>query len=164
MNDFQRLYERYARDLYRFALSLCGNPAEAEDLVADSFVRLWAAPGEIRDATVKAYLFTIARNLFLTRRRSAARHVPLDESLADPGRRQDDRAAASVELARLRSLLSALADTDRAALLMRGSDGLTYEEIGRALGVTAGAARVRVHRARLQLAKGLGRTLGRTTS
>ena len=45
---------RYAGPLYRFALSLCRNQAEAEDLVADAFVQPWTAPGELREATVKA--------------------------------------------------------------------------------------------------------------
>lgn len=163
MTDFQSLYDRYAKHLYRFALSLCGNSAEAEDLVADTFVRLWAAPGEIRDTTVKAYLFTILRNLFLTRRKVAARHVPLDDTLVDPSRPQDDRAAAVVELACFREHLAGLADADRTALLMRGAEGRTYEEIGRALGLSTGAARVRVHRARVQLARAIGRTVGRTS-
>jgi RNA polymerase sigma-70 factor, ECF subfamily len=163
MTDFQALYERYARQLYCFALALCGNQAEAEDLVADTFVRLWAAPGEIRDVTIKAYLFTILRNLFLTRRRTAGRFLPLDETLKDPSRRQDDRAAAVLELSQVEKHLAALADTDRTALLMRGAEGYSYEQIASALGLTAGAARVRVHRARVQLAKAIGKTL-RSTS
>ena len=159
MHDFEGLYGRYARSLYRFAVGLSGNPAEAEDLVADAFVRLWAAPGEIREATVKAYLFTIVRNLFLTRRKRAARHVPLDEQLADTGRAPDDRASAVHELAALRQQLTGLGETDRTALLMRTGEGRSYEEIAAALGLSAGAVRVRVHRARMQLARAIGHTL-----
>jgi RNA polymerase sigma-70 factor (ECF subfamily) len=163
MNDFQALYERYSRDLYRFALVLSGRPADAEDLVADTFVRLWAAPGEIRETTVKAYLFTILRNLFLSRRRTAGRNVPLEDTLQDPAPRHDERAAAQWELAAVRQHLAAMTDLDRTALLMRGPEGRSYEEIGTALGVSAGAARVRVHRARVQLAKAIGKTLRRTS-
>lgn len=159
MHDFEGLYGRYAKSLYRFAVGLSGNPAEAEDLVADAFVRLWAAPGEIREATVKAYLFTIVRNLFLTRRTRAARHVPLDDQLADTGRAPDDRASAIHELAAVRQQLTALGETDRTALLMRTAEGRSYDEIAAALGLSAGAVRVRVHRARMQLARAIGRTL-----
>jgi RNA polymerase sigma-70 factor (ECF subfamily) len=159
MNDFQGIYDHYAKALYRFAVALSGNPAEAEDLVADAFVRLWAAPGEIREATVKAYLFTIVRNLFLTRRRQAARHVPLEEGLADPAQGRDTHAAAAQELARLRPHLAALDQTDRTALLMRTAEGYSYDDIGAALGLSAGAVRVRVHRARARLARAIGRTL-----
>ena len=123
-------------------------------------MRLWAAPGEIREATVKAYLFTIVRNLFLTRRTRAARHVPLDDQLADSwtcARRP--RPSAIHELAAVRQQLTALGETDRTALLMRTAEGRSYDDIAAALGLSAGAVRVRVHRARMQLARAIGRTL-----
>ena len=44
MISFHELYERHARDVYRFALFLTGNPAAAEDLTSDTFVRAWKAP------------------------------------------------------------------------------------------------------------------------
>jgi RNA polymerase sigma-70 factor (ECF subfamily) len=159
MTDFQALYDRYAGVLYRFAVALSGNRTDAEDLVADAFVRLWTSPGDIREATVQAYLFTIVRNLFLTRRSKAARHVPIDDHLPDPARGHDARTAATQELASLRPHLSALDPADRTALLMRTADGLSYDEIGAALGLSAGAVRVRVHRARARLARAIGRTL-----
>jgi RNA polymerase sigma factor (sigma-70 family) len=71
--DAHEIYERYARDVHRFVLYLSGDPALADDITADTFVRLWTAPGEIRTATVKAYLFTIARNLYLTSQRREPR-------------------------------------------------------------------------------------------
>ena len=63
MTDFENLYQRYARDVYRFALYLCGNTAEAEDIASETFVRVWTIRDTLRAASVKAYLFTIARNL-----------------------------------------------------------------------------------------------------
>ena len=127
---FQDLYDRHAGSLFRFALALTGNRAEAEDLVADTFVRLWTAPGELRETTVKAYLVTILRNLFFTRRKQAARHVALDESQPADERGQDDRANAALELASVRQHLALLPDLDRAALLMRGGEGRSYERSG----------------------------------
>ena len=41
MDDFERLYEAYARDVYRFALYLSGSPAQAEDIASETFVRVW---------------------------------------------------------------------------------------------------------------------------
>ena len=82
---FSALYAKYAPDVFRFALYLSGNRAEAEDIVSETFVRAWNAPGRIEAATVKAYLFTIARNLFLQGLRNKSRHVAIDERLADPG-------------------------------------------------------------------------------
>src|SRR5215831_1092187 len=64
MTDFHGLYERYANHVHRFALFLCDDPALADDITSETFVRAWTSPGPIREETVKAYLFTIARNLY----------------------------------------------------------------------------------------------------
>jgi len=80
MLSFHELYEQHSRDVYRFALFLSGDPAMAEDLTADTFVRAWTARGSIRDATVRAYLLTITRNLWRDRQRREWRQVPLDEA------------------------------------------------------------------------------------
>ena len=65
MADFSALFKRYALNVFRFALYLSGNRHEAEDITSETFVRAWTSPERIGAATVKAYLFTIARNLFL---------------------------------------------------------------------------------------------------
>ena len=63
MTDFESLYKSYAPQVRRFALFLCGDAALADDITSETFVRAWIGQGKIRGATVKAYLFTIARNL-----------------------------------------------------------------------------------------------------
>jgi RNA polymerase sigma-70 factor, ECF subfamily len=150
MAPIHDVYERYAADVYRFALYLSGEPADAEDITADTFVRLWTAPGEIRTATVKAYLFTIARHLYLDRQRARARFTELDDSMPSSTPNAEDRAAARSEVDHVRRAIARLPEADRAALLMR-INGLSYEEIARALGASVGAVKVRVHRARTRL-------------
>jgi RNA polymerase sigma-70 factor (ECF subfamily) len=159
MDERHEIYARYAAPLYRFALALCANRADAEDLVADTFVRLWAAPGEIRHETLRAYLFTICRNLHRKRRKRAGRELPLDTQapVLDPSQLPDERAAAALQLARVELQMAALGDIDRRALLMRTAEGRSYEEIGHALGLSSGAVRVRVHRVRAQIMKALER-------
>jgi RNA polymerase sigma-70 factor, ECF subfamily len=144
------LYERYAADVYRFALYLSGNPAEAEDITADTFVRLWTAPGAIRMSTVKAYLFTIARHLHVDRRRSQARLTGLEPELASTERSVEARLASRSDVDAVRQAIRGLSDGDREALLMR-TGGLPYDEIAQALGISVTAAKVRVHRARKRL-------------
>ena len=144
------LYERCAADVYRFALYLSGNPAEAEDITADTFVRLWTAPGAIRLPTVKAYLFTIARRLHVDRRRAQARFTELDPALPSLEDSPETQAASRSEMQAVRKAIGRLAEGDRAALLMRAS-GLPYDELAHALGISVTAAKVRVHRARKRL-------------
>ena len=73
MTNFGELYRQYAPDVFRFALYLSGERADAEDITAETFVRAWSAPEPVRMSTVKGYLFTIARNLFLQGRRRKSR-------------------------------------------------------------------------------------------
>lgn len=153
MTDFQALYERHAKDLYRFAVYLCGNPAEAEDIVSEVFLRAWNAPVSIRVTTAKAYLFTIARNCFWRRLRRTWRHVELDEELRDPSPGPQAIAEQKGELARVLSALQAVPEVDRSALVMCAVEGMSYQEIATALALTVPAVKTKIHRARLKLAQ-----------
>src|SRR5262247_1851614 len=119
MDEFHALYARYAPDVFRFSLYLCGNRHDAEDITSETFVRAWTAPGEIRMATVKGYLLTIARNLFLQGLRRKSRQVPLDMELRDPAAGPQALAEAASELQAVIARLQELPEVDRAALLMR---------------------------------------------
>lgn len=152
MTDFEALYARYARDVYRFALYLSGNSAQAEDIASETFVRIWTVRDTVRTASVRAYLFTIARNLHNDGRRRQARHTGLSEFLLDPGPDPETEAQDRQALATVLRALQQIPEIDRAALLMRAQDGLPYEEIARALGLSLAAVKVKVHRARLRLA------------
>jgi|ERR1035441_1164281 DNA-directed RNA polymerase specialized sigma24 family protein len=66
MTDFSALYKKYAPDVFGFALYLSGERGEAEDITSETFVRVWTSPEPIEMATVRGYLFTIARALGLS--------------------------------------------------------------------------------------------------
>ena len=97
--EFQDLYDSYAPDVYRFSLWLSGDRADAEDVMSETFVRAWARRDTIRTRTLKAYLFTIARNVYLEQQRKYRRHVELEDThetrLSRP--RQDDRIQTRIE-------------------------------------------------------------------
>jgi len=152
MTDFSALYNKYAQDVFRFALYLSGERSEAEDITSETFVRAWTAPGEIRTETVKAYLFTIARNLFLQKLRKKKRQVELDEELQDTQPGPQVQAEDKAELEAVLAGLQKLSEIDRAALLMRAFDDMPYEEIARALALPLSTVKVKIHRARLALA------------
>ncbi len=146
---FRELYSRYSRDVYRFALYLSGDRALADDLTSEAFLRIWQAEGEI--GTVKGYLFTIVRNLYLHEIRRTRRQAAIPPEFPGAGSLEAetaDREAVAQVMARLQTLPEA----DRTALLLRAHDDLPYEDIARLLGITVGAAKVKVHRARLRLA------------
>jgi len=149
--DFHSLFERYSRDVYRFALYLSGDPSLAEEIAQETFVRAWVTPDEIRGGTVKGYLLTIARHLFLAVGRRRGRQVALDAATPDPQPSPEAVASGRLELAAVLEALQSLPEIDRAALLMHAQDDLPYAEIARALGLSLTAVKVRVHRARLKL-------------
>ena len=149
--DFHSVYERYARDVHRFALYLSGDPALADDITAESFVRLWTAPGEIKSATVKGYLLTIARNLYLTSQRHTRRETGLDDSLPARAPNPERLAIVRDEARHVLRALARLPEIDRAALLLHAREEMPYQEIASMLGLTVTAAKVKVHRARVRL-------------
>jgi len=158
--DFAAVYERHARDVLHFALYLSGNRTDAEEIAGETFVRAWLATGEIRAETLKAYLLSIARNLYIERCRHGARHSELTPDIAnglrDPGAGPEQAASGRAELASVMKALHAMAEVDRAAVLMR-ANGVPYDDIARGLDISPAAARVKVHRARMKLAQlGLG--------
>jgi len=153
MTDFEELYRSHAGNLYRFALYLCGNHAEAEDIVSETFVRAWNAPATIRAPTAKAYLFAIARNCYLHRRRHAWRNVELDEQFSDSSQNPHATAEQKETLTRVRAALAAVPEVDRAALLMSALEDMSYRDIAEALALTVAGVKTKIHRARLRLAR-----------
>ena len=153
MSDFADLYRRYAPDVFRFALYLTGNRNDAEDITAETFARVWASPQTIRTQTVKGYLCTIARNLFLAdlRKRSRRGEMPVDVPDRMPG--PLERVEKKDALENVMRGLQKLREVDRAALVMRAVEELSYEEISAALGITLSAVKVKIHRARLALSE-----------
>ena len=151
------LYERHAQDVYRFSFWLTGNAADAEDITSETFVRAWVGTTSFEAATVKAYLFTIARNLFLQQRRRERPRAELSDELEDRAPAPDVQAESYEELSAVHDALMRLPEVDRTALVMRVDDGMPYDDIARALSISVSSAKVKVHRARLKLAEILRR-------
>ncbi len=153
MADFNTLYTKYSADVFRFAMYLSGNRSDAEDITSETFVRAWTAPEPIVMATVKGYLLTIARNLFLQECRKRSRSAPLDERVRDPRPGPEVEMERKTEYDVVMAGLQQLPEADRAALLMSTLEGLPYEEIARALGISLPAVKMKIHRSRLKLSQ-----------
>jgi RNA polymerase sigma-70 factor (ECF subfamily) len=151
MTDIKDLYERYAGDVRRFALYLCGDLVMADEITADTFERAWMAGDRIRQPTVKSYLFSIARNAHIDVLRRAARHTQLDANMPDTRISAQTQMEQSAEVRAVLAALQQLPELDRTVLLMRTLDEMSYEEIAETLGIPVVTAKVKVHRARLKL-------------
>ncbi len=141
---FAEVYVACARDVWRFALSLSGNRAWADDLTAEAFLRVWEAGGRVELVSVKSYLFAIVRNLYLKELGKRRRMTEVvDRPQAAP--------TAGAELEEVLRMLQMLPEDSRAALMLRAEQDMSYAEIGVLLGMSEGAARLKVHRARARL-------------
>lgn len=153
MIDLSVMYRKYAPEVFRFALYLSGNRADAEDITSETFVRAWTAGESLDMTTIKGYLLTIARNLFLQQLRKASRTRALDEDIVDlspgPELEAEGRAAYSAVMARVQQL----PEIDRAALLMSAVEGVPYSDIAQALGISLPAVKMKIHRSRLVLSQ-----------
>jgi len=157
---FHDLYSRYADDVYRFAHWLSGSPDDARDITSETFIRAWTAAEEPRMDTVKAYLFTIARNLHAKQWRHAARHEELDVAMPDPAASPDEAAAQRDDFQRTLAAMRSLPEIDRTVLLLRAEEGLSYVDIATMTGLSVACAKVKVFRARAKLAALLNPEIG----
>ena len=155
--NFSELYGRYAQDVHRFALYLCGNPSLAEDLTSETFVRALCGPTDLRLGTVKAYLFAITRNLYRDSVARQRRTVATDSlrERQDPRPGPEASAQGRQELQNTLRVIQKLPEQQREALLLVLDGDMSYEEIGRIVGCSIPAVKVRIHRARLALKAGL---------
>jgi RNA polymerase sigma-70 factor (ECF subfamily) len=151
MIDFDGIYRRYWPDVFRFALYLCGNAADAEDLTAEAFLRAWMSTQPIRVGTVKAYLFMIVRNLHRDRLRRKIRQEKLDDASCDPKPGPEKTAGDRNEVQKVLDAMQKIPEADRAVLVMAAVNQMPHEGVAAALRLSIGAVKVRIHRARLKL-------------
>lgn len=152
---FEEIVRRYGRPLDRFAAAIVGG--RSEDVTQDAFSKaLPGLRGSEAEIELRPWLYRIVRNTALNDLRDRGPAVEeLQEAI--PGARSAAAEAESrQELRELMERLQALPEPQRAALVMRELEGLSHEEIAAALGVSGGAARQAIFRARAALRDGLG--------
>jgi RNA polymerase sigma factor (sigma-70 family) len=152
------LYEQYANQVFRYCLHQLGSREEAEDAVQSTFLNAFRGikRGVVPELEA-AWLFKIAHNVCLSRRRSAWRRgrieSPADfeviEELAPAPVRRGE------ELIGLQDVLERLPETQRRAILLREWQGLSYREIAAELELSQAAVETLIFRARRSLASGL---------
>ena len=148
MLNFQDLYEDYAPEVYRFVFWLARDGVEAEDITSETFVRAWVNHHRIRTETLKAYLFTIARNIFLEQQRKNSRQVVLEDSLPDSAPGPVKQVESLHKIGKVKQFLRTMKEPDRTAFILRVQHELPYAEIARVLGISLTSAKVKVHRVR----------------
>ena len=145
--------------LYRFALSLSRNEADASDLVQNTF-HTWASKGhQLREtARVKTWLFTTLYRHFLAHKRHADRHVAVDnieEPLVEPAHIASS-IVDSMDAALVQKALHELEDRYRAPVTLFYMQQHSYREIAEILEIPIGTVMSRISRGKAQLRERLG--------
>jgi RNA polymerase sigma-70 factor, ECF subfamily len=152
VDAFEELVRRYQTSIYRVALRMLGSRADAQDAVQETFVRAWRALPRFRhDSAISTWLYRIVTRRALDRIASRRSTGTLDEVEGEAG---PDPAQAAEQQERLRAIKRAIAKLppdQRAALVLREFEGLSYEEVAQVLGASLPAVKTRIHRARLTI-------------
>jgi RNA polymerase sigma-70 factor (ECF subfamily) len=157
---FETVVREQKDRVFAYAAMLLRNPAEAQDVVQESMVRMWRHQSGIDRAGAPMWLKRTAHNLCIDqiRRRKVRSEVgseQLEASSTDPAPGPDrlaesDRLAGAIEIA-----LGRLSEQDRSVLILREVQQMPYAEIAEMLELPMGTLKARLHRAREQLRKKL---------
>jgi RNA polymerase sigma-70 factor (ECF subfamily) len=155
---FGRLFDRHRHAVFRQALRLVQQPADAEEVAAAAFFELWRKRASVPlvRGSVLPWLLTTAVNLARNSHRARIRHESMLQRLPrDRGDEQSLRAFERIDDAVLRTdlvkALRRLPPADVALVTLTALDGYRVPEVAGLLGLTEGAARVRLHRAHVRL-------------
>jgi RNA polymerase sigma-70 factor, ECF subfamily len=146
---FEQLLNSYEAKVFRMALTFLKDPARAEDVTQDTFLKLWRAlPDYDTRASPGTWLYTIARNTCLSASRadSYRKSVPLD-AIGEPAAAVQ-AVFADMELERC---LERLSEIQRTVITLFYLQGRRVDEVARMLGIPEGTVKSHLHRARLAL-------------
>ena len=153
--EFKQRFMPYHRMLYRVAFGLTGNVLDAEDLLQDTFMRMWQKRELLTSEHVnEAYLIIMMRNLHLDRLRvkTPDTSIPLDSvCMPSDQNRPDDRAERRNEAFLMKKLIEHLPQTERNIITMYLLEELSYEEMEACTGMKQGNLRQIVLRTRNKL-------------
>jgi RNA polymerase sigma-70 factor (ECF subfamily) len=159
---FAALFDAHRDRAFRHVLRLVASAHDAEDVVAAAFFELWRKRETVPvvDGSVLPWLLVTTTNLARNSGRGVRRYqaaidrLPRSQDLADPAETAEERIARE----QLLDAVRALGEPDAALVLLTALEGFTPSEAGAAVGLSAGAARTRLHRARRRLQHRLGGT------
>jgi RNA polymerase sigma-70 factor (ECF subfamily) len=161
----EALLARYEPQIYRFALRMCGDEADARDTLQETLIAAFRGLPEFRgEARLSTWLYQIARSFCIKQRRPGAT-VRTGEPLTDitaaaPEEEPDARAHAREIGEALAAAMAALSPPHREAVVLRDVEGVSAEEAAAIAGIEVGALKSRLHRGRMELRAHLAALLG----
>ena len=165
---FDLLIDRYYDRLYGYLLRFLKDPEMAEDLLQETFLRVWRKRGDFKHiASFSTWIYTIAGNLARSewRRRKRWRMLRLgpgeteddpDIELPDPKAEPDTKVENELAVRALAEAVQKLPERYRQVVILRDMQGMTYEEIAGIVRVPVGTVKSRLNRGRLMIQDMIG--------
>lgn len=151
---FTRELLRIVPQLRSYAISLCGKPDRAEDLVQEALLRAWAARERFgEDTSIRAWTFTILKNFYISGTRRNRFCGDYDEDLAMKILICPAEQEGPLHLSDTHRAMMTLSKDRRLALLLIAIEGLTYDEAAAICGCETGTVKSRVSRGRAEVVK-----------
>jgi RNA polymerase sigma-70 factor (ECF subfamily) len=144
------IYERYSPGVYRYAMYLLGDPLQAEECVADTFLRYLQALRSGGGPTdhLQAYLYRIAHNWITDHyRRSPRAEDALAEELPDPADCPPDASQQRIQQQQVRHAMAALTPDQRQVIVLKYLEGWENDAVAGYLSKPVGAIKALQHRA-----------------
>src|SRR5699024_223638 len=155
MMKLDELYNLYFQDIYRFLVSLTRDPYTAEDLLQETFYKAHLHLESYHEGSVKSWLFTVARNVFIDHYREQKREIVKERSffarIFDRKIAVEDHVVVSEELGDLLKILEELPTKQRIAVVLRDFHEFTYEEGASIMEVSLANFKVLLHRGRQEI-------------
>ena len=161
MKEFQKVYEEFARPVYRFLLSLTGSEDMAEELLAETFYQAFLHIDRFEGrCSLYTWLSQIGKNAWLKECRRNKRYsdVAFEElELADKGQSAEEKAVNADTLNRIRKAIQKLEDTYRDVFVLHAIGEVSQKEIAAIYGKSESWARVTYFRAKNKIAAEVSR-------
>ena len=147
-SQYNTCVDQYADGLFRFVLASLRNRMEAEDVVQDSFARVWEHRRQVEYKKAKSYLFTTAYHLVVDQTRKRHQEITEEALFQLPDRKGNTYPDVN-EI--LHAAVAVLPESQRSAILLRDYEGYSYQEIGDITGQTEAQVKTNIYRARAAL-------------
>ena len=154
VNEYNKSVEIFSDRVYRFILKSIRDVHKAEDIVQDSYEKLWKNAENVSFDKVKSYLFTTAYHTMIDiiRKEKRSSH---SEELILPDQSHENNYTDLGEI--LKEAVDRLPEVQKMVLLLRDYEGYSYEEIGEMANLSESQVKVYIYRARVFLKKYIGR-------
>lgn len=155
---FNKVYKRYSKDVWRFIFFKCGDEEQADDLVQETFVKLWKNCTKVPVEKAKSFMFTVVNNAFLNE--VAHKKVVLKHAQQQTAGVENQSPQFLLEekefQQKLQDAIADLTETQRTAFLLNRIEGKKYKEIAEILDISVKAVEKRMSLALKSLRKKIG--------